>query len=110
MTRETLVEEVEEESRILVVEDYPTNQQVVLWHLQSAGYHVDLAENGQQALEAYKRNPYDLILMDIQMPVMGGYEATKAIRNLERNNKKEDVIFALSMIKEFLCANKPSSQ
>ncbi len=83
VTRHTIVEDDRKEVQILVVEDYPTNQKLVMKHLQNAGYQVDLAENGQQAVEAFKRKRHDLILMDIQMPVMGGYEATKAIRNLE---------------------------
>lgn len=83
VTRHTIVEDDRKEVQILVVEDYPTNQKLVMMHLQNAGYQVDLAENGQQAVEAFKRKQHDLILMDIQMPVMGGYEATKAIRNLE---------------------------
>ncbi len=83
VTRHTIVEDNRKEVQILVVEDYPTNQKLVMKHLQNAGYQVDLAENGQQAVEAFKRKRHDLILMDIQMPVMGGYEATKAIRSLE---------------------------
>ena len=57
--------------RILLVEDYPTNQQVALRHLRNIGYIVDLAENGQVAVEAFRNNPYSLILMDIQMPILG---------------------------------------
>jgi CheY-like chemotaxis protein/HPt (histidine-containing phosphotransfer) domain-containing protein len=68
---------------ILLVEDYPTNQQVAMNHLKAAGYHVDLAENGLEALALYKERRYDLILMDIQMPVMDGYTATSKIRRLE---------------------------
>jgi PAS domain S-box-containing protein len=69
--------------RILLAEDYPTNQQVVLRHLRSNGYIVDLAENGQIAVDAYRKKHYDLILMDIQMPLMDGYQATTMIRKWE---------------------------
>ena len=69
--------------RILLVEDYPTNQQVALRHLRNIGYIVDLADNGQVAVEAFRNNAYSLILMDIQMPIMDGIQATKMIRRIE---------------------------
>ena len=69
--------------KILVVEDYPINQVIVREHLASAGYQVDLAENGREAVEAFREKRFDLILMDIEMPVMDGYEAVRTIRTLE---------------------------
>jgi CheY-like chemotaxis protein len=84
-------EKPQKEIEILLAEDYPTNQQVALRHLHSAGYNVDLAENGLEAVNAFQKKEYDLILMDLQMPVMDGYEATGKIRELEMSlNKGSD--------------------
>ncbi|MDD2236268.1 MAG: response regulator, partial [Kiritimatiellae bacterium] len=72
------------EVRVLLVEDNPTNQLVVLSMLKKCGVRADVAENGQQALDALKKAPYDLVFMDCQMPIMDGYEATRKIRIWER--------------------------
>ena len=90
VTRHTIAEEDLGGVRILLVEDYATNQKVAIRHLQNAGYHVTLAENGQQAIDWFQSKAFDLILMDIQMPVVDGYEATLQIRALEKNFQRKN--------------------
>jgi PAS domain S-box-containing protein len=65
---------------ILVAEDNPTNQLVIDFMLKKMGYRVDIANNGQEAIEALQRQRYDLILMDLEMPVLTGVEASQRIR------------------------------
>jgi CheY-like chemotaxis protein len=79
-------------ARILLVEDNEINQQVAREILEGAGLRVTLANNGQEAVDAVQKNHYDVVLMDVQMPVMDGYTATRKIREWEtevRSQKSE---------------------
>lgn len=69
--------------RVLVAEDSTINQRVIARMLEKLGYESDLVENGAEALESAKQFRYDAVLMDCQMPVMDGFEATKKIRTIE---------------------------
>jgi signal transduction histidine kinase/CheY-like chemotaxis protein len=69
--------------KVLVVEDTPMNQQLAQWTLQKLGCTVDIAENGEVALQKVRETTYDLILMDLQMPGMDGIAATYEIRRIE---------------------------
>jgi two-component system sensor histidine kinase/response regulator len=71
-------------ARILLVEDNDINQQVARELLEDAGLAVDVADNGEIALQMVQRNPYDLVFMDMQMPVMDGLAATRRIRAMRR--------------------------
>lgn len=98
--KEVVVEEFSfDQKRILLAEDNDINAEICLSVLNAKGAFVERVENGQVAVETFKKHAehyYDLILMDIQMPEMNGYEVTQAIRSLNREDSQSIPIFALS--------------
>ncbi|MFH1679205.1 MAG: response regulator [Candidatus Eisenbacteria bacterium] len=82
--------------RILLTEDNPVNQKVATRILENKGHTVVVCENGREALDTVSDGTYDLLIMDIQMPVMDGYEATRAIREREKETGGHVPILALT--------------
>jgi two-component system, sensor histidine kinase and response regulator len=77
---------------VLLVEDNPANQNVALLFLARFGFNADLAQNGAEAVEAFAKKNYDLILMDCQMPGMDGFAATREIRRRELPGKRTPIV------------------
>ena len=82
--------------RILLAEDGLINQKLAVTLLEKWGHHVTIANDGQAAVHAYERQPFDLILMDVQMPDMDGFEATACIRTMEQNSSRHIPIIAMT--------------
>ena len=92
VTRHTLAEQKANGCKILLAEDHAVNRKLALLLLQRAGHQVEAVENGQMAVEAARRNRYDLILMDVQMPEIDGFEATRLIRAHEGTGRRTPII------------------
>jgi signal transduction histidine kinase/DNA-binding response OmpR family regulator len=95
VTRHT-VQENRHRSRVLLAEDNAINQTLALRLLEKRGYSVTLAGNGREAVEAFENNHFDVVLMDIQMPEMDGFEATAAIRAKEKLTGRHVPIIAMT--------------
>jgi len=109
--------------RVLLAEDYEDNRQLIQYYLEATSCVVDVAEDGAQAIERFAAGDYDIVLMDVQMPVLDGNSATRAIRAWERDHARPPTpILALTAnafaddVKESLAAgctahlNKPISK
>jgi PAS domain S-box-containing protein len=82
--------------KVLIAEDNPVNQRVAVGLLTKRGHDVTAVGNGREAIDALDREPFDLVLMDVQMPEMGGFEATAAIRARERQTGQHIRIVAMT--------------
>ncbi len=92
VTRHSISEQKRQGKRILLAEDNPINQKLAVILLQKAGFSVDAVETGQRALEKMQTQVYSAVLMDVQMPDMDGFEATKQIRQWEGNECRVPII------------------
>jgi len=81
---------------VLVVDDTAMNLKITIRVLEKLGVRADPAGNGKEALEALAQRPYDLVLMDCQMPEMDGYEATAAIRKTQKKGEPRVPIVAMT--------------
>jgi PAS domain S-box-containing protein len=91
-----VVSEARRRLKILLAEDNIVNQKVASRILEKRGHRITIADNGKEAVKAYEKETFDLILMDVQMPEMDGFEATKRIREIENETHKHIPIAAMT--------------
>ena len=80
-------------ANILLVEDNFSNQQIIILYIKNEVFKIDVAFNGKEALDKFGKAKYDLILMDVQMPIMDGFKATQKIRELENRITSYNVCY-----------------
>jgi len=91
-----MTEDITGQIKILVAEDNEANQFLIKAISRSEDWDITVVDDGEQAIEAYKKGSFNLILMDVQMPVLNGYEATRIIRSLESGREMYTPIIALT--------------
>jgi len=101
-----VVNSLDRKLNILVAEDNLINQKVAMMNLKQLGHDVEIAINGRMAVEMYKSGNYDLILMDLQMPVLDGIGATIEIREIERENNVTNPIKIIAITANVLTEDR----
>ena len=81
---------------ILLVEDNMLNQKLMYFNLTKMGFNLKMVNNGQEAVDACKNDKYEFIMMDLMMPIMDGFQATKAIRTIEKQTGNKSYIIGLT--------------
>lgn len=81
---------------ILLVEDNMLNQKLMYYNLTKMGFDLNMVNNGQEAVETCKNKNYEFIMMDLMMPIMDGYQATRAIRDIEKQTGNKSYIIGLT--------------
>jgi CheY-like chemotaxis protein len=94
------------ELNILLAEDNFINQRIAIITFRQLGISVDIASNGQEALDMYRKKCYDLILMDMQMPVMDGLEATRQIRTFEKESGSVHGVYIVALTANIISDKK----
>jgi CheY-like chemotaxis protein len=84
------------DANILLVEDNFSNQQIIILYLKNEVKKIDIAFNGKEALDKFGKTKYDLILMDVLMPIMDGFKATRKIREVEKSTNTHTPIIAVT--------------
>ncbi|MCU4156611.1 response regulator [Carboxylicivirga sp. A043] len=90
------MEKLEHPVSVLLVEDNVLNQKLIFLNLSKYGFKIDIANHGREALDKLESGHYDLILMDLMMPIMDGLETTVAIREKEKDTKQHMPIVGLT--------------
>ena len=94
------------ELNILLAEDNRMNQRIALLKFGQMGISIDIASNGQQVFDMFRQNSYDLILMDLQMPVMDGLEATRLIRAFEEETNPAKRVYIVALTANAIAERK----
>lgn len=91
---------------ILLAEDNLINQKIASFTFARMGVKIDIASNGKEAVEMFHRKGYDVILMDLQMPIMDGLEAARQIRNVEKEKQPEQRVYIIALTANVLADKK----